>query len=190
MDNLRVLRTVIIGDQATGKSILSCLITGVEPSKDYVSTIGVEYLVRRFTNENFIIHIWDISGSERFESIIKVYIPKGRLILLVYSLDNYKSLIHAKKLYWKYTKENIFKADKIIIVANKSDLAIDQLENAGKIFAEQINADHISISCKKKQGLKQLLNMMTSILPPPHPLLIKHIPSDNKGLKKYCCTLL
>jgi small GTP-binding protein len=166
MYDLQVLKTIIIGDEKTGKSTLASLLSGMSPSKNYTSTIGVEYFIRKFPNENFRMHIWDIGGSERFESIVKPYIPKGQIILLVYSINDYKSLIHAEKLYWKYSSENLLKADKIIVIGNKSDLvSSNQIENLGKIFAEQINADYIVMSCKNKEHIQILLNMITLLLP-------------------------
>jgi Ras-related protein Rab-1A len=189
MDNSRVLRTVVIGGQATGKSALSARIAGEEPSKEYVGTIGVDYVVRRFSNEDFVVHLWDISGAERFESIIKTYIPKGKLVLIVYALNDTASLQHARKLYWKYTREDMFLADKIIVVANKVDVASwDELQKQGEKFAEQIKAEHVAVSAKTKEGLGHLISRMISILPPV-PLPVKECVLDTKGWKNYCSLL-
>ena len=62
-------KVVILGKSAVGKSSVLIRFTDDRFSKDYITTIGVDFKFRSFklTNQNYKLQIWDTAGQERYQ---------------------------------------------------------------------------------------------------------------------------
>ncbi|WWC67814.1 uncharacterized protein I206_101728 [Kwoniella pini CBS 10737] len=127
MENLSwdyILKYVLLGDSATGKSSLLIRITDdrfdlTEP------TLGVEFGSRILSvgedGKRVKVQCWDTAGTESFRSITRSYFRGAAGALLVYDVTRRESFDHVTS--WledlrKYADENV----SIILVANKIDL--------------------------------------------------------------------
>ena len=68
---IKNFKVVILGKSAVGKSSVLIRFTDDRFSKDYITTIGVDFKFRSFklNNQNFKLQIWDTAGQERFRTI-------------------------------------------------------------------------------------------------------------------------
>ncbi|WRT64912.1 uncharacterized protein IL334_001851 [Kwoniella shivajii] len=119
-----ILKYVILGDSATGKS--SLLIRLTDERFDLTEpTLGVEFGSRIISvgedGKRVKVQCWDTAGTESFRSITRSYFRGAAGALLVYDVTRRESFEHVTS--WledlrKYADENV----SIILVANKIDL--------------------------------------------------------------------
>lgn len=77
------VRCIILGASGVGKtSLVNSIRSDVE--KRYQSTIGVDYAVYRKNNPSVKLHIWDTSGSKRFDYVVDLFMKNIDVILFVY----------------------------------------------------------------------------------------------------------
>ncbi|WWC87037.1 uncharacterized protein L201_001922 [Kwoniella dendrophila CBS 6074] len=119
-----ILKYVLLGDSATGKS--SLLIRLTDDRFDMTEpTLGVEFGSRIISvgeeGKRVKVQCWDTAGTESFRSITRSYFRGAAGALLVYDVTRRESFEHVTS--WledlrKYADENV----SIILVANKLDL--------------------------------------------------------------------
>ena len=90
------LKYLVVGDSGVGKT--SLLVRYCEDSfqSDYLSTIGVDFKIRRIeVNQNQItLNIWDTAGQERFRNITKSFYKGSHGIILTFSITDPLSFNH------------------------------------------------------------------------------------------------
>ncbi|WVF69883.1 hypothetical protein IAT40_004666 [Kwoniella sp. CBS 6097] len=119
-----ILKYVLLGDSATGKS--SLLIRLTDDSFDLTEpTLGVEFGSRILSvgedGKRVKVQCWDTAGTESFRSITRSYFRGAAGALLVYDVTRRESFDHVTS--WledlrNHADENV----SIILVANKIDL--------------------------------------------------------------------
>jgi len=144
---LEHIKIVIIGSSGVGKtSILTRYIHDIYDG-GIQHTIGVEYSQKIV--ENHKLEIWDLSGIERFRSIVRSYYNKCSVALLVFDLANVKSLYDLiewiKDIRTVNTEKVVF-----ILVGNKSDISNIDQERIDK-FLKNYNLNEY-IECSAKSG--------------------------------------
>lgn len=107
-----------MGDAAVGKTSLRKNFMGESFKNSYAITIGAEFSVYKI--QDYTLHIWDLAGQIRFESVLQGYY-KGTLgALVVFDISNRKSFDNLP--HWINGLENNNGLVPLIIVGNKSDL--------------------------------------------------------------------
>lgn len=119
---MNVLKICVIGDPYVGKSALLASYIDRILMKNYVSTIGVDFKIKKeiYNSQSYMFQIWDISGQERYKDISKVYYRDCYGIILVYDVTNYMSFLNIDK--WYHLIKGVIPECKIILLANKTDL--------------------------------------------------------------------
>lgn len=118
-----VLKIVLIGDAAVGKSQLLARFSRNEFTLDSKATIGVEFQTRTLVIDNKTVkaQIWDTAGQERYRAVTSAYYRGAVGAMLVYDITKRQSFDHVAR--WLEELRSL--ADKnivIILVGNKSDL--------------------------------------------------------------------
>ena len=88
-----LLKYIIIGDEAVGKSNLLLRYAQNQFKTEYKVTVGVEFGARNITINNTIyrVQIWDTAGQERFRSITRAYYKNSICSLILYDISNRES---------------------------------------------------------------------------------------------------
>ena len=88
-----LLKYVIVGDAAVGKSNLLLRYTHGEFKEEYQLTIGVEFGSNNIIVDNniFRVQIWDTAGQENFRSITRSYYKNSACALIVYDITRRQS---------------------------------------------------------------------------------------------------
>ena len=76
MSYSHVIKLILLGDTATGKTSLLNKFVNDTPVAGYQTTIGVDFqakTVRASSGKQMRLHVWDTAGQECFRSIIKAY---------------------------------------------------------------------------------------------------------------------
>lgn len=135
---MRRVKILLLGDSSVGKSSLIHRITDNTFKQSLVSTVGVDYKVRKLqiNGENVQVQLWDTAGSEKFHKITQSYYRGVHGIMLVFDVSNRKSFKHVS--YWlsnisKHANEHV----QVQLVGNKVDLRPEDKKdpqgNASKI---------------------------------------------------------
>ena len=152
MDNNEPIKVILLGESGVGKTNLINVSLGREFNDESLSTQSCYYSESSFTykDKTYFYNLWDTAGQEQYRCLNRIFLQKGKIILLVYSIDNETSFKEIE--FWlNYVKENLEDEKHIIaLIANKSDLYEVQKvsDDLGREFAEK-NEMKFSISSAK-----------------------------------------
>ncbi|KAB5595743.1 Small GTPase family Rab protein [Ceratobasidium theobromae] len=120
-----VLKFVIIGDAAVGKSSLLVRLTDQRFLSKPDPTLGVEFGSKLIAipeeNKTVKLQCWDTAGTESFRSITRSYYRGAAGALLVYDVTSRPSFEHAR-MWLSDVREHADPNLTCILVANKVDL--------------------------------------------------------------------
>jgi len=142
-DKVFTLKLVVIGDYGVGKSSLITRYVHNKFDSDYISTIGVDFLINEVYVEKFDAMcqfvIWDIGGQEEWKSKINLYLTGADGAIVVSDLT--RPITVKNVTNWVgYLHENT-KGAPYIVVGNKNDLErkvttqkLEELAEGSKVF--------------------------------------------------------
>ena len=118
-----LLKYIIIGDAAVGKSNLLLRYLHGKFHPEYQLTIGVEFGAKNVTIKNKIyrIQVWDTAGSEIYRSITRSYYKNSVCALVVYDISSRDSFNNVSQ-WIEDCKNNSPKTITMVLVGNKIDL--------------------------------------------------------------------
>ena len=140
MNFLYLLKFIIIGDSAVGKSNMLLRYIHDRFNEDFHSTIGVEFGAKNIQIDGkvFRIQIWDTAGQETFRSITRAYYKNSVCAFVVYDISNRATFDNIKS-WVEDCKRLSPKTVLMVLVGNKIDLE-ERREvsyNEGSIFAQK-----------------------------------------------------
>jgi Ras-related protein Rab-7A len=88
-----LLKVIILGDSAVGKTSLMNRFVKQEFSQQYRATIGADFLSKEIMIDNKLVtlQIWDTAGQERFQSLGVAFYRGSDCCVLVYDITSSKS---------------------------------------------------------------------------------------------------
>jgi small GTP-binding protein len=117
-----ILKLVLLGDGAVGKTTLRKRFLGEGFKAGYSATIGAAFAIKRINLENYRLtfQIWDLAGQQRFQAVRELYYRGSRGALLIFDVtnpDSFNNLPSWLEELWK-------KAGRVpmILCGNKIDL--------------------------------------------------------------------
>jgi small GTP-binding protein len=118
-----LLKYIIIGDAAVGKSNLLLRYVHGQFKPEYQLTIGVEFGAKNIeiSSKLFRIQIWDTAGQENFLSITRAYYKNSVCALVVYDIssrDSFNNVMSWIEDCKNQSPKTIF----MVLVGNKCDL--------------------------------------------------------------------
>ena len=118
-----LLKYIIIGDAAVGKSNLLLRYAHGQFKPEYQLTIGVEFGATniQIKNKVFRIQIWDTAGQENFRSITRAYYKNSVCALVVYDISSRDSFNNVTT-WIEDCKNQSPKTIFMVLVGNKCDL--------------------------------------------------------------------
>jgi small GTP-binding protein len=127
----RVLKFLVIGEPQTGKTALIRRYVQNCYTEHYRSTIGVDFAHKDVdfdANTSVTIQLWDVSGSQRFSELTRMYYQGAVGAFVVFDVTNPKTLDAA--VVWKRDiDEKVLTANSgplpVLLVGNKIDLRPD-----------------------------------------------------------------
>ena len=118
-----LLKYIIIGDAAVGKSNLLLRYVHGQFKPEYQLTIGVEFGAKNIEISSKLvrIQIWDTAGQENFRSITRAYYKNSVCALVVYDIssrDSFNNVMSWIEDCKNQSPKTIF----MVLVGNKCDL--------------------------------------------------------------------
>jgi Ras-related C3 botulinum toxin substrate 1 len=164
---MKILKCVVVGDGAVGKtSLLYSYCKNVFPT-DYIPTIFDNYSTQVLINgEEINLSLWDTAGQEDYDRLRPLSYPHTDVFLLCFSLMSYSSF---ENISYKWYPEISYHAPNIpiLLVGTKCDSRDDpELRKYGMITYEtglakciEIGAEkYIECSALTKKGVKEVFD--------------------------------
>ncbi|EGR27992.1 hypothetical protein IMG5_185750 [Ichthyophthirius multifiliis] len=155
-----LLKILSVGDSSVGKSCLIKRYCEERFVNKYITTIGVDYGVKKMniSGKKVAINFFDLSGDDDYQEIRNPFFKDSQGILLVFDLDNRESFLNLLK-WERIMKENgvDFTRSIVFIVGNKTDLNSKQIE-MGEItqFIRKRGWEYYQTSANTGDGVKDL----------------------------------
>lgn len=126
-------KIIILGDNCIGKTSICKRQRDNTFRDEYICTIAVE--MSNIECNNHKLQVWDLSGLDRYKSIVSAYYRIAHGIVLVYDITNRKSFLNLD--YWIDDVLNYYSIDDmpmVYLVGTKLDLEDDR-----KVFESDVN---------------------------------------------------
>ncbi len=164
-----VLKLVVLGDPAVGKTSLIEQYIQHSFNNDYRPTIGVNIMIKEMFLEKENIHttlvLWDIAGQEKYEISRSSFFSGCVGGLLVYDVTRPSTLDHIESKWFIDLKKFSLNEGKFILIGNKLDLQdLKRVsEEDGKVLAEKLDAiDFFETSAKYGENVDKAFEMLVS----------------------------
>ena len=163
------LKITVLGQYFVGKtSIVGRFVEGTFDDT-YSATIGFTFLSKKvkYHDKDYILNIWDTSGSERHRAVAPNYYRGSDGCILVYDLTNPQSLQELE--FWLTEFRNLSKtaedAVPIILIGNKSDLdhSQDTVLEAEQFAANHNISKHLVASALEGTNVEEAFNTLVEL---------------------------
>ena len=156
---LYLLKYIIIGDSAVGKSNILLRYIHDRFNEEFHSTIGVEFGAKNLDIDGkiFRIQVWDTAGQETFRSITRAYYKNSVCAFVVYDISN-RTTFDNIKTWVEDCKRLSPKAVLMILIGNKTDLEEKREVSyeEGSIYASKHGMLFYECSAKTGQNIDKI----------------------------------
>jgi len=163
MAELPLLKVVVIGDGAVGKTSLIRRYCEGKFFASRVATIGVDFYTQRvqLPGRTVKLCIWDMAGQERFQ-VVRSGLYRGSLAAaLVYDVTSMASLGNLKR--WRDEALQAMPGQSLVVVANKMDLPRAVSPELGRAAAKYLGASQIETSALTGEGVTSLFEALATL---------------------------
>jgi small GTP-binding protein len=156
MSQLMVLKVVVAGDGAVGKTSLIRRYCEGKFEHTRVATIGVDFQTQtvELPERTVKLSIWDMAGQERFAVVRAGFYRGSRAAALVYDVTEPQTLADLER--WREEVLTAVQEQPFLVVGNKIDLERVVSEEQGKAFADSIGALYLETSALTGSGVPWL----------------------------------
>ena len=133
-------KLIVIGNELVGKTSIINRFKSNQFNAIYEPTVGLEFqsIPILIDDQSVNLLLYDMSGHQKFRSLIPLYTIDANIILLIYDISKYESFNNIDK--WYSSLNNLNKKEIIFaVVGNKCDLDYNrkvQIEEAQKYANE------------------------------------------------------
>ena len=152
-------KLIVIGDELVGKTAILNRFKNNQFNAIYEPTVGLELqsIPILIDDQSVNLLLYDVSGHQKFRSLIPLYASDVNIILLIYDISKNESFNNIDK--WFSFLNNINKNEVIFaLVGNKSDLDYNRkvkIEEAEK-YAKDHNFIFQEVSAMNGDGIQEL----------------------------------
>ncbi len=157
-----VLKFVLLGDAAVGKTSLVDRYAHHKFKENYIPTLGVNIVVKELKleeiNAQIRLVLWDIAGQEKYDISRKMFFQGVVGALLVYDTTREDTFTNIESKWLKDLEEYSENDLSCILIGNKTDLNDSRLVSTedGKNLAEKIKAaDFVETSAKYGENVEE-----------------------------------
>ncbi len=119
-----LLKVVLLGDGAVGKTSLRERYLGKNLSSNYLMTIGADFAVKttNIDGQTVRFQIWDLAGQKHFAHVRSLYYRGALGGLLVYDVTRMSSYQNVKMWVKEFHENNDEQYVPLVLLGNKVDL--------------------------------------------------------------------
>jgi small GTP-binding protein len=162
MPEIPLLKVVVVGDGAVGKSSLIRRYCEGKFHASRVATIGVDFYTQRVSlpTGTVKLSIWDMAGQERFQ-VVRTGFYRGSLaVALVYDVTSVTSLANLKR--WRDEVLGAAPMQALVVVGNKADLERTVRSQLARAAASYLGASYLETSALTGEGVAALFETLAT----------------------------
>jgi small GTP-binding protein len=163
MDRMMVLKVVVAGDGAVGKTSLIRRYCEGKFQHARVETIGVDFQTQtvNLPDRTVKLSMWDMAGQERFAVVRAGFYRGSRATALVYDVTEPQTLTDL--VHWKEEVLAAVQDQPFLVIGNKIDLERIVPTEEGRAFAESIGAPYVETSALTGEGVPALFETLARL---------------------------
>ncbi len=156
MSSYPLLKVMLLGDGNVGKTSLSRRYCEGKFENSRILTIGVDFQTKvvELPSGTVKLSIWDVAGQPRFQIVREAFYRGCSSAALVCDITSAESMQHLDD--WLRELIQFAPKSKFFVVANKKDLAGNEIAQTAKKFAEQHNVPYVITSAATGEGVEDL----------------------------------
>jgi len=171
MNEIPLLKVVVVGDGAVGKTTLIRRYCEGKFHASRVATIGVDFYTQqvqlpdsagvhtqRAVRGRVRLSIWDLAGQEQFEVVRTGFYRGSRAAVLVYDVTSTSSLGNLKR--WRDEVLEVLPGQPFVVVGNKVDLERTVSPELGRRAAAYFEAPYVETSALTGEGVAELFETL------------------------------
>jgi small GTP-binding protein len=172
MAGIPLLKVVVVGDAAVGKTTLIRRYCEGKFDASRVATIGVDFYTQQVqlpgtAGEGTVggeeggavkLSIWDMAGQGQFEVVRSGFYRGSRAAALVYDVTSMASLGNLKR--WREEVLQVVREQPFVVVGNKVDLARSVSSALGRKVAAYFGAPYVETSALTGAGVAELFETL------------------------------
>lgn len=167
---LLCIKILVLGESGIGKSCLAKRYTKEAFSMDFITTMGVDFMVKTIQaskDRRVKLQIWDTAGQERFTKLVDQYFRGASGGLVCFDRSNAKSFEAVKK--WVSKCRDYTSDLPILLVETKidSNTEEDQLwvsKSEINQLCTELNCDYARTSAKTGEGVEEAFKMLVEMM--------------------------
>ncbi len=138
-----LLKVVLLGDGAVGKTTLRERYLGKNLSSNYLMTIGADFAVKTadIDGKKIRFQIWDLAGQKHFVHVRSLYYRGALGGLLVYDVTRMASYQNIKTWVEEFYQNNEKHHVPLVLLGNKIDLRDRYSESIPPKMGEQLASE-------------------------------------------------
>jgi small GTP-binding protein len=158
-----VLKVVVAGDGAVGKTSLIRRYCEGKFEHSRVATIGVDFQTQtvNLPDQTVKLSIWDMAGQERFAIVRAGFYRGSRATALVYDVTEPQTLADLPR--WREEVLSAIQEQPFLVIGNKIDLDRAVSSQEGKAFAKSIGAPYLETSALTGDGVPALFESLAKL---------------------------
>ena len=162
-DDMLLLKILVIGESAVGKSALLLRYTENTFTTSFMTTIGVDFKnkIIEIDGKKVKLQIWDTAGQEKFKSITKAYYRGAHGILVVFDIANMDSFSHTES--WIESIRDANTDIDIILIGNKADLPRQVPKEEAQALADKFGVRYYETSAKENENVAKAFEDLAEI---------------------------
>lgn len=179
----KVYKIVFLGNTSVGKTTLISQYLYLKVSNP-APTIGIDFLstTREIDGQQVRLQLWDTAGQERFHSIIGNYTRNTFLAVIVFSIEDARSLEKIESWIEDFVLTHNKKEDiNIMVVGNKMDVKINEFDKCyeqAMNICDRYGAKLVTTSALDRHGIKDMVDNINEFV---RKDLEKSTPGDEDG---------
>ncbi len=132
MNNTKLYKIIVVGDQNVGKTSLIERLVHQRFSEHTKPTVCADQQYKIFNNINgnqvYFVQFWDVAGQERYQSLSDIYVRGACACIIVSDATDETTLVQVQK--WKKAIEGHLNNEDIpyFHFQNKTDLIVGEPE--------------------------------------------------------------
>ena len=179
---------VLAGDSGTGKTSLISRMEKddfVEAAQSALSSSRTPIVVDDVNGKKIRLMVWDTPGSDEYSFLASYQLADAQAILLVYALDDPKSLVSISTEWRVLAETNCSLPCLTILVGNKLDDEESRAVSDDDVdkIATELAAESIFVSAKDGTGVKELCRILAHQLLEKFPTVEKRSMTDAELLR-------
>ena len=125
-----VLKVLLLGDGAVGKTALRDSFLGRSFTSNYIPTLGADFIAKTIIHEDreLRFQIWDLAGQPAFREVRKLYYRNTAGAFLVFDLTRLETLTSISTWLTELAINANTPKVSIVVVGNKLDLLEKEIE--------------------------------------------------------------